>query len=221
MPTPTQRRAMGTRRRARRALAALLAASAPALAQPARPGTRVDQGFADIGPSSSSLRRPESDLRQPTGFDTVYRFDRVDAFGNRSQSFVRVDGGLYAVFPRSVYGVTAGGQVVADIPPGTVFHIGAPPELRAPPPAPRPPSETFIRTALPSMMSRPEVPQPVRTGVSTTDDATASPPPEARPPAAPSGTRSIFDDEPYRQRRISGLLREAEGSPPMGGVRPR
>jgi len=56
------------------------------------------------------------DMRQPLGFEGVFRLVRPDG----TEEFARIDGGLVAVFPRSV--CVGGGSAVT--PPGTVFHIG-------------------------------------------------------------------------------------------------
>ncbi len=98
------------------------------LAQPEQPSQPrlVDQGFEDAGPLTTSLKLTPVDLRQPTGFDRVYEVKiPVGPYGQGGTKsvYVRSSGGLNAVFPQSVYTPTPYG-VVAELPPGTVFHIG-------------------------------------------------------------------------------------------------
>lgn len=96
---------------------------------------RVEETIADVGPLSVSLRSLSVDLRQPSGFDSVYQLPGKDG------KFMRVQGGLYAVFSRSLYKSTKQGKV-ATIPDGTVFYIGPPSFLRdeANTPAEKPPA---------------------------------------------------------------------------------
>lgn len=93
-----------------------------ARAQPTPPVRPIDAGVADVGPLAQSLRITPIDLRKPTRFDAVY-----PAQGDQ---LMRIDGGLRAVFPRSVYRASPRGAV-AMIPPGTVFYIGDPPATPA------------------------------------------------------------------------------------------
>lgn len=79
----------------------------------------LQQGHQDVDPLARSLLRQPTDLRAPSAFESVY-----DLGGGR---LARIDGGLYAVFPRSTYTMDAQG-VLPTIPPGTIFYIGAPPE---------------------------------------------------------------------------------------------
>lgn len=79
----------------------------------------VDEGVADRGSNTVSLRRIELDLRQDTGFDHLY-----EAPG-RPDLFMRRDGAITAVFPQSFYAVSKGGMMPV-IPPGTIFFIGDP-----------------------------------------------------------------------------------------------
>src|SRR5205814_5078916 len=80
---------------------------------------------------SMSQRLVPVDLRRPTGFKGVFQFDRAVPFGKPETVYTRANGGLYAVFPRSVY-LSAPGGLVPQIPAGTVFMIGLPPERAAP-----------------------------------------------------------------------------------------
>ena len=83
----------------------------------------VEANVGDLGPLSRSLRSLGADLRQPTNFDRVYRVPGQD------DRFMRINGGLYAVFERSLYAPTRDG-IVSLIPGGTVFYIGRPSFLR-------------------------------------------------------------------------------------------
>lgn len=103
-------------------LAATLALAPRALAQL----ERVEAGFSDVSSLSEPRRVLPVDLREPVGFDAVYRLTRHGPAGD-VQSFARANGGITAVFPRSVYVPTRAGWS-ADIPPGTVFYIGEIPD---------------------------------------------------------------------------------------------
>jgi hypothetical protein len=85
---------------------------------------KVDQGIADVGPLQVSQRDLGADLRVPSGFGDVYRMRTGSNWGRPGQdSYARFDGGVVAVFPRSVY-VPSGNGVKPAIPPGTVFYLG-------------------------------------------------------------------------------------------------
>ena len=141
---------------------------------------RIDPGYADVSPHAISVKRMELDLRLPTGFDGVYQFSQQNAIGQTQNLFMRIDGALTAVFPRSVYVPTEVGMV-PDIPPGTVFHIGPVVEQRRDKPRVRPESMADARTS-----SEPE-PAPL-IGL------------------AVSSPTSLITDEAYRQRRVEALL---------------
>ena len=80
----------------------------------------VDERIEDVSPLALSLRESRPSLRQPADFGRVYRFQ------DDSNRLVRAQGGLYAVFARSVYAVDKKGRVFAIVPPGTVYYIGQP-----------------------------------------------------------------------------------------------
>lgn len=84
---------------------------------------RVEQGVADAGPLSISLRDLSGDLRTPDAFRDVYRLP--DSVGRRAGQFARVsgNGGIIAVYPRGTYTPTSNG-LRADVPPGTIFYLG-------------------------------------------------------------------------------------------------
>jgi hypothetical protein len=84
---------------------------------------RVEEGVSDVGPLGASQRLVPMDLRVPTGFEGVYEFQRERRWDKPETMYMRVSGGMAAVFPRSVY-VEAGGGLIPEIPAGTVFLIG-------------------------------------------------------------------------------------------------
>lgn len=178
-----------------------LGLAAPVLAQVSQPAqpTRVEPGIADTDPARKGLRSLRTDLRTPSGFENVYRLDSTDAFGRTSSSFMRIDGATYAVFPRSVYVPTRAG-LMPQIPPGTVFHIGAPPTLATDDrPAPGP---TLVDLSINTR---------VDTGASTTPQSTPATRPAKTPEmksAAPESREppSIFSSETYRQQRMTDIL---------------
>lgn len=83
----------------------------------------VEENVGDLGPLSRSLRTLGADLRQPSNFDRVYRAP------GKHDRFMRINGGLYAVFERSLYAPSKSG-LMPLIPGGTVFYIGRPSFLR-------------------------------------------------------------------------------------------
>lgn len=170
-----------------RLLSTLLVATTLASVCLAQQPKKVDPGTTDASSAAVSLRRMDVDLRRPTGFENVYLFQGADIFGRGQSMFMRIDGGVTAMFPRSVYVPTRLGML-PEIPPGTIFYIGALP------PGPRDPashiSPTFLNTSL-SMRS--------------------SPAPESLPairevPIA----RSLISNEVYRRHRIEALLSVAD-----------
>ena len=95
-----------------------------AAAQPTLPLEAVEQRIEDISVLDVSLREVETGLRQPNNFAELYRSPVDD-------SLARIQGGLYAVFPRSAYGAKKNKQkrtvVFPVVPAGTIFYIGPPP----------------------------------------------------------------------------------------------
>ena len=79
----------------------------------------LDQTVEDTSPLAISLRQIERGLRKPSAFDQVYRVP------NRDDLLMRIEGGMYAVFPQSVYTRGRNGTLPL-IPAGTVFYIGFP-----------------------------------------------------------------------------------------------
>ena len=79
----------------------------------------LDQTVEDTSPLSRSLRHIERGLREPSAFDQVYRVP------DRDDLLMRIEGGMYALFPQSMYTQGRNGTLPV-IPAGTVFHIGYP-----------------------------------------------------------------------------------------------
>jgi len=76
----------------------------------------LEQGVEDRSELDATQRIQQVDLSVPGGFRQVYRVP------GRDDLLMRINGGMYAVFPESFYQRGRG----AVIPPGTVFHIGEP-----------------------------------------------------------------------------------------------
>ena len=79
----------------------------------------LDQRVEDTSPLSRSLRSVERGLSAPTGFQQIYRFP------GEEELYMRVNGGIYALFPQSAYSPGANGPIPL-IPAGTIFYIGQP-----------------------------------------------------------------------------------------------
>lgn len=191
-------------------------ALAPAArAQPTPPVRPIDAGVADVGPLAESLRITPIDLRKPSRFDAVYR--------THDDQLMRIDGGLRAVFPRSVYAASPGGAV-ALIPPGTVFYIGDPPAAtpaagqapsRALPAGHRETVSTLIDARLETaaasgrVFRRLETAQGWRTTPVEHSPGWTSDP--SRDPAIgglPAPT-TLWNDDRFRARRLDALLTRA------------
>lgn len=139
----------------------------------------VEQGFHDVEPLMIDARNLTRQLRDPANFEQVY------AVPGRDDLFMRIHGGLIAVFPRSVYVPTRRGGVPV-IPPGTRFYIGD----------------------LPAALLGTEAPGEVSDAAGLRiepDRATDS----AESAGAEPG--SIWTDETYRRSRIGELMSRAAG----------
>ncbi|MBL9030504.1 MAG: hypothetical protein JNM80_02185 [Phycisphaerae bacterium] len=159
----------------------ILTCAAPrsSVAQPPPGATPIEPGRGDANPQAAGGRNVPTDLRQPTGFSTVYRLQTEDA-----AVFLRIDGGMKAVFPRSVYTSSGGGGLVPSIPPGTVFYPGELPASMRPSPRPRQRPEYAIDTSL----------APPTFGA---DDGR---------PLSIGAPRTSWTDETVRVRRVAALL---------------
>jgi hypothetical protein len=164
--------------------------------------TRVDPGSADVGPSRTSTRELQLDLRQPTSFESVYEIQRNNMFASPGQQttpfFMRQDGGVTAVFPRSTYANTRAG-LLPQIPPNTVFYIGKLPTEFSTAKAGRPHGATWLDTSIASVEREREV-------------AAAAPRPKTDQPQSPG--RTIFEDEEFRKYRVARLLERAAAAKP-------
>lgn len=169
------------------ALLPALACSA-ALAQP---GLRtVEEGIDDTSPLARSTRLPPRDLRKPIDFERVYELTSPDG----KVSYVRIDGGLAAVFPQSVYNSRGD----APYPPGLVFHIG---------------TADLLASARASEVRPSEAPNRLDTRIdhaaSSQRPANEPQPTESPRPEAIPGPPEIITNEIYRRLRIAQLLASA------------
>jgi hypothetical protein len=185
-----------------------LAIAAAAAAQAPVPGgpEPVEQAIGDVSPLSLSIRRVEPGLAQGANFDQVFRY---------GDGYLRVQGGLYAVFDNSVYARDKSkGKLNAVVPPGTMYYIGPPPEppaVELPPPSPDrvdgrvdgrlesrlPPGLTSGLLDARAPQREPPAPPP-----GPVADAQA----HAGPPAEPG---AIIANPEYRALRIRMMMRRA------------
>jgi hypothetical protein len=189
-------------------LPALLAGAAAAGQQSAL--EPVDQTIEDISVLAESLREIETGLGHPSSFSRVYR-----ARGAQDR-FMRVQGGLYAVFPESVYGVDHGGHLQPLVPNDTIFYIGPPALLKAPPP---PDNASFdhrldgrIRLRIaPDLTGSSPIDRHVPAALAGGSPAEAAAPSMNRPlsPDPAAGARTIVSDADYRAHRLQMLMRRA------------
>lgn len=167
---------------------------------PTKPPERVEQGTADVGPGQASLRTIAPDLRTPGEFDSVFELERMNRFAppgqRKSVFFARAEGGLTAVFPRSVYAPSGQGALVPQIPPDTVFYLGLPPEFRkgaaAGAPAPNKLDLSFAAAEA---------------------ERALHPFPDRREPIPVVPRRTLFENEEYRKQRVADLLKETLSAP--------
>jgi hypothetical protein len=160
---------------------------------------RVAPGYEDFSPIALSRQLEPVDNRATLFAEDVYEGERPGRFGSSERVYVRMYGGIVAVFPRSSYVDTPWG-VEAEIPAGTVFHLGSAAEAlagAAPGPAPSArPGQVSLRQNL---------------AADTGSAAPAAGRESLRPIAGEqeAAPPSIFTSEPYRQRRMAALLAEA------------
>jgi hypothetical protein len=194
----------------------------------------VTANTQDASSASTSLSTEPLDLRQPMRFDRVFALSREPGdlkggtllnFGgsrvaassvpldtSKTQWFARVDGGILALFPRSVYTETSQGTM-AEVPAGTVFAIGHPPahylseEAKALPT----PSLQDVLDSRPIAARAGQNAQGARPVLSRSADgasdggATAD---GAKTATVPLPT-SVFRNDEYRAKRVRGLLLQA------------
>jgi hypothetical protein len=163
----------------------------------------IDQTIADVSVLSMSLRKIEPGLRQPNDFSRVFRIP------GKHDMFMRQQGGLYAVFPESVYEVNKEGQLKAVVPSDTMFYIGRPPMLDAEP-TPDDPSADGLRQGRIDLRVNPHRESTAQAAIPPGRYEMSSTGLSIKP-----GTRmtlpAIVADQEYRQRRVHGLMRRAAG----------
>lgn len=86
---------------------------------------RVKPGTGDVSPLDAKLDVRDNDLRIPNNFGGVYQIP-ADAPTPYAGWFVRISGGVWAVFPQSTYRRTKKG-VTETVPPGTKYFVGGVP----------------------------------------------------------------------------------------------
>ena len=183
-------------------LATLATLVSGAAAQTASPLVPVDQRIEDVSPLGLSLREMQPTLREPNNFQELYRFRGDD------ENLVRVQGGLYLVFQRSIYGSDKKGNVFPLIPPNTVFYIGPPPGWAVSAAVQAVARNEVADTAriddrldlriTPGLVVDTAPGEPVRRKVSAMDTR----------PRALGGNRIVIDPQ-YRAERLRALMREA------------
>jgi hypothetical protein len=179
--------------------------------------------IGDNGPLSVSQRALPVDMRVGSGFDRLYKMDaKLKLFGGQAESdyYMRMSGGVTAVFPRSSYVQTREG-LAAEIPAGTVFSLGGninqlvsgqpvsgqPATQPAGQPPARPGSGFIDRSARPQPPAREDKPGARPEPAPRAD--TAPPERKASTEVAADRVKSIWLDEAYRQQRLSELLDQA------------
>lgn len=188
-----------------------------AWAQPPSPVTiigPVRQGYDDVGPLSRSFSQPAADLRTPMDFDRVYRVSTgVDIFGRPREMYARAAGGLTAVFPQSSYVPTRGGMT-PEVPPGTVWIIGAPRDPqrdRGVIPGGAPPRDAWETRGSWGPVGGPVGGHDGRLDMRLPMEVGSAPParPEVLVSRTVADTRTIWSSEIYRQQRLTHLLDRA------------
>lgn len=149
----------------------------------------IDPAVGDTGPLSESLRLLDTGLGLPGSFESV------QSVPGHEELYMRVAGGLYAVFPRSLYVPTRFGDLPI-IPNDTIFHIGPPPML----------SEAMPVRTLPE-----EYLKPVSIGsgsrmLPTSGEGRSAEPPQ---PGDDGFLPSIAEATGYRSARLLELMRRA------------
>jgi hypothetical protein len=163
----------------------------------------IDQTIEDVSVLSMSLREIEPGLRQPNDFSRVFRIP------GKQDMFMRQQGGLYAVFPESVYGVDKKGKLLAVVPNDTTFYIGRPPMLDAEATPGDPPADG-LRQGRIDLRINPNRASTAQAAVPPGRYETSSTGVSIKPGARIT-LPAIVGDEEYRQRRVRGLMRRAAG----------
>ncbi len=172
-------------------------------ARPIDPRTlqRLDESRQDTGPLRTSLFLQPTDLRQPLGFEDVFRLPGGGRGG--PDRLARISGGLTAVFPRSVYVNTKKGQV-ATVPAGTIYYIGA---LPAEAPTERPVVEASEAMRWDNRASGMVNTERVRGADSRVRESSQVV--RATRPTDDARSSGMMTDEGYRRERLRVLLGQA------------
>jgi hypothetical protein len=187
--------------------------------------TPSEATVGDMNPLATSSRAMPVDMRLGSNFDRLYKLEgRPRLFGGSAEQdyYMRMNGGVTAVFPRSAYSLRKGG-VLAEIPAGTVYSIGGnlsqlvnvgPMSQAAGQPGPqqpRPGSNFIDRSARPVAPAPNIQPEPApRSDNAAPSDGTgamATVGESARSDDRP--VQSIWWDEAFRQQRVGALLDQA------------
>jgi hypothetical protein len=186
--------------------------------------TPTEATVEDMSPLSTSQRLMPLDMRVGSNFDRLYKLNtRTRLFGGDADSdyYMRMNGGITAVFPRSAYSLRKGG-VLAEIPAGTVFSIGgnlsqlvsAQATQPAGQPPARPGSNFIDRSARPvppgqpqTEPARPDPARPADNAAPRNGDGTTTVSESSRGDERP--VDSLWYNEEYRQQRIAALLDQA------------
>ena len=88
---------------------------------------RVTMGGGDINVLGADGRMPLANLRVFNDFTGLYRIPTT-ARTKYAGWYAREQGGVYAVFPQSVYSRDGDGNIIVDVPPGTVYLVGGIPQ---------------------------------------------------------------------------------------------
>ena len=181
----------------------VLVAAPAAAAQTSVDLEPIDQTIEDVSVLAMSLREVEPGLRQPNDFSRVFRIP------GKQDMFMRQQGGLYAVFPGSVYGVDKKGKLLAIVPNDTMFYIGRPPMLDAEPTPDDPPPDG-LRQGRIDLRIDPQRQSTAQAAIPPGRNETVSTGLSFKP-GARFTLPAIVADEEYRQRRMHGLMRRAAG----------
>ena len=200
------------------ALVAPLAGAQPSNWRTLQP---VEPGVADLNPLSASSRFLPIDLRQPTGFERVFRVPGSSrgvgtlAPTDSNDRLARVSGAITAVFPRSDYFETKKG-IRPGIPVNTIFYIGdsplfAGPRYDAPRDLAANAAPTGVSLQLPTFLSGPAsaAAQHADLRVRPTDGPSFREDAQPLRPDAPAPIANIFCNEQFRRARVRALLMSA------------
>jgi hypothetical protein len=195
------------------ACVAVLGLVAPLAAQPSNlpaGAKKVDPGVGDVNSLGVGRVDLRKDLRRDSQFGSVYKFTQPTPYGQPGQTtttFFRVDGGLTAAFPQSIYTDTASGPIPL-VPPGTTYYIGTLPDPWSRPagPGPETGAERVRSPHYVDLRVDTSVPDPRQPAPTAHHPAPAPPSPS---PAPPAQVQSLWTDEAYRAMVVGGLLDRA------------